>query len=390
MTSFDPQPAFIAALAKIDANLKPFESLFPDDTSRANVYYPRQVSPALKEQGLTDGANIGWTTSFWTGELWLAYEWTGNEKYRRVAEKHLASFKDRIERGFDTDHHDLGFLYTLAAVAPWRLTGSTVGREMALAAAHTLMRRYIPGAGIFQAWGRMDDPEQRGRAIVDCMMNMPLLYWASQETGDNSFARAAESHAVQSMKNFIRPDSTTFHTFYFDLATGAPRYGKTAQGAQDDSCWARGQAWGVYGFPLSYRYTRTPAFLDAGVRLADYFLAHLPADRVAYWDLIFTDGSAEERDSSASAIAACGLLELARWLPDQAKAEAYRAEAVAMIRSLYEHYSSKDQPGSNGLLLQGVYSKPGGHGVNEANLWGDYFYLEALMRLARPEWELYW
>ena len=390
MEPFDPDPAFRAALTKIDANLKPFESLFPDDSSRGNVYYPRRVSPAQKEQGLTDGANIGWTTSFWTGELWLAYEWTGQEKYRRTAEIQLANFKDRLERGIDIDHHDLGFLYTLAAVTPWRLTRSTVGRETGLAAARTLMRRYIPGAGIFQAWGRMDDPEQRGRAIVDCLMNMPLLYWASQETKDSSFARAAESHVTQTVKNFIRPDATTFHTFYFDVATGAPRYGKTAQGAQDHSCWARGQAWAIYGFPLSYRYTRNPEFLDAGARLADTFLAHLPADRVAYWDLIFTDGSGEERDSSASAIAACGLLELARWLPDQGKAEAYRNAAVAMTRSLYENYSSKDQPESNALLLEGVYSKPAGHGVNEANLWGDYFYLEALMRLARPEWEIYW
>jgi unsaturated chondroitin disaccharide hydrolase len=390
MSTFDPQPAFSAALDKIDGNLKPFETLFPDDTSRGNVYYPRRVSQDLKDKGLVEGANIGWTTSFWTGELWLAYEMTGDEKYRRVAEIHLANFKDRVERGIDIDHHDLGFLYTLAAVAPWRLTRSTLGRETALKAARALMNRYYPSAGIFQAWGRMDDPDQRGRAIVDCMMNMPLLYWASQETGDASFAQAAESHATQSMNHFIRPDSTTFHTFYFDVATGAPRFGKTAQGAQDDSCWARGQAWGVYGFALSYRYTHNSAFLAASARLADYFISHLPADRVAYWDLIYQDGSGEERDSSASAITACGLLELARWLPDHARSDAYRTEAVEMTRSLCERYSSKDHPESNALLLEGVYSKPGGAGVKEANLWGDYFYLEALMRLARPEWEIYW
>ena len=133
---------------------------------------------------------------------------------------------------------------------------------------------------------------------------------------------------LKSMQAFIRPDSTTFHTFYFDVQTGAERYGKTAQGARDNSCWARGQAWAIYGFPLSYRYTRNPAFLQAGMRVADYFLAHLPADRVAYWDLIFGDGSGEERDSSASAIAACGLLELAGWLADTSKAAAYRAEAA--------------------------------------------------------------
>ncbi len=353
LTTFDPKPAIQAALAKIDGNLHPFETLFPDDTSRGNVYYPRAISPALKELGLTAGANIGWTTSFWTGQLWLGYEWTGNAEYRRVAEGHLANFQERIEREIDTDHHDLGFLYSLAAVAPWRLTRNALGRQVALRAAETLMKRYISAAGIFQAWGRMDDPEQRGRAIVDCLMNMPLLYWASQETGDPRFHQAAESHVNQSMKRFIRRDATTFHTFYFDVSNGEPRYGKTAQGARDDSCWARGQAWAIYGFPLSYRYTRNPALLRAAEQLADYFIAHLPADRVAYWDLIFGDGSGEERDSSASAIAACGLLELARWLPDAAKAAAYRAEAVAMTQALYEHYTPRNLPESNAQILHG-------------------------------------
>lgn len=390
MNPFDPTPAFEAALSKIDGNLQPFETLFPDDTTRGSVYYPRRVSPALRELGLSEGANIGWTTSFWTGQLWLAYEWTGKPEYRRVAEGHLANFEQRIQRKIDTDHHDLGFLYTLAAVAPWRLTQNPLARQVALQAAETLMNRYIPSAGIFQAWGRMDDPEQRGRAIIDCLMNMPLLYWASQESGDPKYHQAAESHALKSMRAFIRPDATTFHTFYFDVQTGVERYGKTAQGAKDDSCWARGQAWAIYGFPLSYRYTRNPAFLQAAQRLADYFIAHLPADRVAYWDLVFGDGSGEERDSSASAIAACGLLELANWLEDAPKAAAYRAEAQAMTRSLFEHYATRDNPASNAQILHGVYSKPGGAGVDEANLWGDYFYVEALMRLARPAWKIYW
>jgi unsaturated chondroitin disaccharide hydrolase len=390
LPTFDPKPAIEVALAKIDGNLKPFETLFPDDTSRGNVYYPRRVPPNLEALGLQAGANLGWTTSFWTGQLWLAYEMNGNSEYRRVAELHLATFEERLERHIDTDHHDLGFLYTLAAVAPWRLTHNPRAIEVALQAADTLMQRYIPAAGIFQAWGSMQDPDQRGRTIIDCMMNMPLLYWASQESGDLKYHQAAESHATRSMHAFIRPDATTFHTFYFDLATGAERYGKTAQGAKDDSCWARGQAWAIYGFALSYRYTRNPAFLDAAQRVSDYFLAHLPADRVAFWDLVFGDGSGEERDSSASAIAACGLLELAEHLRDRNKAEAYRSEAVAMTRSLYEHYSTRSDPASNAQILHGVYSKPGGAGVNEANLWGDYFYVEALMRLSKPNWQIYW
>lgn len=390
MPAFDPQSAISAALEKIDGNLKPFETLFPDDTSVKNVYYPRAIPPQHQALGLKPGANIGWTTAFWTGQLWLAYEWTGEARYRRVGEIHLENFKDRIERQVLVDHHDMGFLYTLAAVAPWRLTGNPTARETALMAARTMLKRFHPVPGIFQAWGSMDDPQQRGRTIVDCMMNLPLLYWASQVTDDPVFFESAGRHANQTADNFIRPDATTFHTFYFDTQTGTPRYGQTHQGYSDDSCWARGQAWAIYGFVLSYRYTRNPLFLQSSQRVADYFLAHLPKDKVAYWDLVFTDGSAEERDSSASAIAACGLLELARWLPDRAQAARYQAAAEQMTQSLYEIYSTRNDPRSNALILHGVYGKPLGHGVDEANLWGDYFYLEALMRLSRPEWEIYW
>jgi unsaturated chondroitin disaccharide hydrolase len=188
----------------------------------------------------------------------------------------------------------------------------------------------------------------------------------------------------------VRPDGSTFHTFYFDAETGAPISGATDQGAADASCWSRGQAWAIYGFVLNYVYTQDDSFLQTACRVADYFLAHLPTDGVAYWDLIFTDGSTEERDSSAAAIAVCGLLELAQRLPAGAAAQRYQAAARHILASLFNNYSTAHHPESNALLLHGVYSKPHGKGVDEGNLWGDYFYLEALMRLARPDWKPYW
>jgi len=213
-----------------------------------------------------------------------------------------------------------------------------------------------------------------------------LLYWATRESGDGRYHEAAHRHARQAARYLVREDASTFHTYYFDADTGAPRYGDTHQGYRDDSCWARGQAWGIYGFVLSYAYTRDPVFLETACRVADYFLAHLPADRVAYWDLSFTDGSGEERDSSASAIAASGLLELVRWLPE-GEGERYGRAAQDMLASLSEGYAAP--PESNALLLHGVYGKPNGSGIDEANLWGDYFYLEALTRLSR-DWKPYW
>jgi unsaturated chondroitin disaccharide hydrolase len=172
--------------------------------------------------------------------------------------------------------------------------------------------------------------------------------------------------------------------------TGDPLRGETEQGHADDSCWARGQAWGIYGFALNHRYTGDPSFLEASVRCARYFLSHLPADRVPYWDLAFGDGSSQERDSSAAAIAVCGLDELANLSGDAG----YRAAGQKILRSLAQSYSTAgstgSSAGSNALVLHGVYDKPKSVGVDEGNLWGDYFYLEALARATRPGYRAPW
>ena len=373
------------ALHTIGQNMVAFGDHYPDDTTVDNIYHLRSAKGNFAE-----GSNFGWTPSFWPGMLWLAYELADNEAYRHAAERHVESFAKRIEQRIDLDTHDLGFLYTLACVAPWRLTDNVQARQAALQAAECLMTRYLEPAGIIQAWGDLDDSGQRGRTIIDSLMNMPLLYWASEVSSEPSFARAAQRHTTQLRDHIIRPDNTTYHTFYWDVETGTPLRGSTAQGYADDSCWARGQAWGIYGFTLNYRYTSDTTFLDAAGRCADYFLDHLPADHVAYWDLIFNDGSNEERDSSAAAIAVCGLQELARCLPDQARRQRYQVAAETILSSLVENYSTCEHPTSNALLLQGVYSKPQGVGVNEGNLWGDYFYLEALTRVSQPDWRIYW
>ncbi len=190
--------------------------------------------------------------------------------------------------------------------------------------------------------------------------------------------------------NILRSDDTTFHTFYWDPDTGLPQRGETEQGSSDDSCWARGQAWGIYGFALNHRYTGDDSLLAAAQRCADYFLAHLPSDHVAYWDLEFGDGSGEERDSSAAAIAACGLIELADQLRTGARADGYRAAAHRILDALIDGYSTASHPDSNALILHGVYDKPKGVGVDEGTLWGDYFYLEALTRITRPDWTSPW
>lgn len=362
---------------KVRENTETFHiDRYPDATSEGLVY------PAV--------ANQEWTCSFWTGALWLAWENSGEALFRTTAEGHLPDFRARLDKGgVPVATHDLGFLYTLSSVAAWRLLGDQSARDAAIRAADLLMVRYNEKAGVIQAWGGMDDASQNGRIIVDCAMNLPLLFWASLVSGEPRYCSAATRHLAAANASIIRADWSTYHTFYFDTETGAPRGGKTHQGYADDSCWSRGQAWGIYGNALAYRYLRDPSLLEYGRGLARYFLNRLPADLVAYWDLVFVDGD-EARDSSASAIAACGLLELARHLPlADSERRLFENAALSMVHSLATRYTTKDHPHSNGILLHGVYNKNENRGVDECTVWGDYYYFEALTRITH-DWMPYW
>jgi unsaturated chondroitin disaccharide hydrolase len=396
MTAIDVRPnpdadamaaAIAAAVRTVDANIRVFGDRYPADTTSDDRYPVRP--PAA---GQPEGGNTGWTTSFWPGMLWLAYDLTGEARFRDAACAHVDSFAARVDGGIDLDTHDLGFLYTLACVIPARREADGRARDAALAAADYLMTRFLEPAGIIQAWGDLKDVRQRGRTIIDSLMNTPLLFWASATTGEARYAAAARRHIAQLREHILRPDGTTFHTFYWDPLTGAPLRGETEQGAADDSCWARGQAWGIYGFSLNYRHTGDASLLVAARTCADYFLAHLPADHVAYWDLVYGDGSGEERDSSAAAIAACGLAELADHveLVDHAVAARYRAAAGRILGSLIDGYATGGAGDAAALLRHGVYDKPKDVGVDEGTLWGDYFYLEALARATVPGWVSPW
>ena len=377
--------ATAAALDTVRRNSTTFGAGYPDDTTTDGRYLPRPAAG-----GFPLGGNRGWTTSFFNGMEWLAWELTGDETFRDAALDHSADFSRRVRAAEDLDTHDLGFLYTLSTVAAWRLTGDTDGRDAALLAADHLMLRMLEPAGIIQAWGDLSDPNQRGRTIVDSLMNMPLLTWAGEQTGDPRYADAVRRHTAQLREHIVRADDSTFHTFYWDVETGAALRGATEQGALDDSCWARGQAWGIYGFALNYRATGDPLLLDAAWRCADYFLAHLPADSVPFWDLVYVDGSDAPRDSSSAAIAVCGLLELAELEGAGERAERAATAAHTMLASLIDNYTPERPEDSDALLLHGVYDLPKNNGVDEGTLWGDYFYLEALTRVALPGRKPFW
>ena len=337
--------------------------------------------------------NEDWTEGFYTGEVWLAYELTGEEKFKEIALKHVDSFLDRIERRIFVDHHDMGFLYSLSCVAAYKLTGSEVGKKAALMAADNLISRFHEVGGFIQAWGELG-AQDNYRLIIDCLLNLPLLYWASEVTGDTKYEDRAKTHINTALKCIIREDNSTYHTHFFNKETGEPTYGVTHQGYRDGSAWARGQAWGVYGVALSYKYTKNPEYIPLFKKITDFFIDHLPSDLVPYWDFDFTDGTTEPKDTSSAAIAICGMLEMSKHMAEE-DAAYYTSIAKKMLKSLIDNYAVKDSSVSNGQLLHGTYAKSSPHntcpdiGVDECNTWGDYYYCVAVMRLTK-DWNLYW
>ena len=375
LTRAEVKNAIDLVIKQIDANMEYFKDKFPSSATKNNEY------------GIIE--NIEWTDGFWTGLLWLAYEYTGDEKYRELADKNVASFKNRVEKDIELDHHDLGFLYSLATVSGYKLTGSDDAREASIKAANKLISRYQEKGEFIQAWGELGSKDHY-RFIIDCLLNIPLLYWASDEIGDAKYRNIANKHFVTSCNNVIRDDASAFHTFYMDNEIGKPLRGVTRQGYSDDSAWARGQAWGVYGIPLNYRYTRNESCFNLYEGMTNYFLNRLPKDNVCYWDLIFNDGDDHSKDSSAAAIAVCGMHEMNKYLPEvDENKEVYKYAMHNILRSLIENYMNPEIEPGKPVLLHGVYSWHSGKGVDEGNIWGDYFFLEALIRFYK-DWNLYW
>lgn len=358
------------AVAKTRRNIEGFGDLFPHVGVDGGDY---KLNP-----------NTDWTDGFWSGMLWLCYEYTGESVFRDAAVRTVESFRQRLAANVALDHHDIGFLYSLSSKAQWFIEKDEAARELTLQAADVLMKRWRPKAQLIQAWGPEGDPANGGRIIIDCMMNLPLLYWAYQQTGDSRYRDAAVTHAEKSRRFLVRGDGSSYHTFYFDPETGDSLRGGTAQGYRDGSTWTRGQAWGIYGFALSYRYTGNAAFLDTAKRLARYFLERLPRDYVVYWDFDAPVHAETKRDSSASAITSAGILELLEHLPsNDPDRDFLETGLLRSMRGLIERYATIGEPDAQGLLKRGSYSVRGGASPDDYVIWGDYYYLEALMRMDR-------
>jgi unsaturated chondroitin disaccharide hydrolase len=364
-----PQNAFqTAAAGALD---------FAWDTIRRTIPRMGTEHPRIGRDDLTYErcARDDWVEGFWAGQLWLAYDHTRDPVFLDAAQAQRPYFMERLNRPQSHDH-DLGFLYTLSLVADYKITGCQEARDGALRAADSLIARYHPIGRFIRAWNDWPGVNNQGRIIIDCMENLPLLYWASRETGASRYADIANVHAYTNTHYIVRYDGSTYHTYFFDPASGRPQRGATFQGYADESCWSRGQAWGVHGYSVAYRYTGDSLYAATARRLADYALAHLPEDGVPYYDYRLPEDVPHYRDTSAAAILAAGLLNLADVIADGA---VYHEAACRLLLRLIEGYTTAGAPAAEGLLREGASHVAAGK-ASQMLPYGDYFFVEALLR----------
>jgi unsaturated chondroitin disaccharide hydrolase len=335
---------------------------------------PRTIEKGrLKAVGPRD-----WVSGFFPGSLWLIYEHTGSAEYKAAAEDFTArqeSIKDF------TGHHDVGFMLYCSYGQGYRLTGKPEYKDVLVQGARSLSKRYSPTVGLIRSW---DGGPWKYPVIIDNMMNLELLIFAQRQTSEQSFGDIAFSHADKTLANHFRPDGSSFHLLDYDPATGAVTKKQTVQGHADGSAWARGQAWGLYGFTRMAALTKKPEYLDQAQKIADFIVAHprLPADGVPYWDYDVPNIPDAIRDASAGAITCSALFELAE-LTGGERGARYKALAEKQLRTLSTaaFRAGLDENG-NFLLMHSVGHMSAKVEIDVPLVYADYYYLEALSRYA--------
>ena len=383
-----------------------------EDFIRDNVSFAKtQLKYMLKETGNRDPLAFprttgkagqlvttnmyDWTPGFFPGSLWYAWEQTKDPQLRRQA----TAWTEKLEPLKDfTKHHDLGFMVYCSYGNAYRLTGNKAYRDILVQSARSLSTRFSKTTGSIKSWNAFKSWHGNKMyyypVIIDNMMNLELLFFASRETGDTSFRHIAVTHAETAMKNQIREDYSSYHVVCYDTLTGKVEGRETAQGYADNSTWARGQAWGIYGFTMVYRETKDPRFLKTAMGMADFFLDHknLPEDKVPYWDFNmleagYTPGknsnankvSTKYRDASAAAITASALFELSGYAGD--KSGKYRDAAIKMLHTLGSSaYRAPEGGNGNFLLMHSVGSIPHNAEIDVPLVYADYYFIEALRR----------
>ena len=336
--------------------------------------YPRSIN---KEGALWTSNYKWWCSGFYPGSMWYVYEYTGDEKIKELALKYQAGLEPLR---FRKDDHDIGFQLMCSYGNCLRITEDQTCVPVLIDGANSLASRFDPEVGCTRSWsfGKWSFP-----VIVDNMMNMELLLKAAELGGSDSLKNVALAHARTTMKNHFRDDKSCFHLVDYNPETGEVVGKQTVQGLADDSAWARGQAWGLYGFTMVYRFCKEQDILDHAIAIAEYLLPRLPEDGVPFWDYDSAEIPNDVRDASAAAIMASSLIELSQYV-DAEKAERYLATAEKMIRTLAsEEYLCAEGEDYGFLLKHSTGNKNTDSEVDVPLTYADYYFLEALIRWSR-------
>lgn len=335
------------------------------------------VSPrTINEDGsLAVVASSDWTSGFFPGALWYIYEYTQDLIWKNKAEEFTTNLEREQWNGVT---HDMGFKIYCSYGNGYRLTKNEEYKDILLQSAETLISRYNSKVGAIRSWDHNTD-KWDFPVIIDNMMNLELLFWATKVSGDSVYYKIAETHAMTTLKNHYRDDFSSFHVVGYDTISGAPVKFNTHQGWSDESAWSRGQAWGLYGYTMCYRETGNAAFLESANNIAEFIFNHpnMPEDLIPYWD--FDDPSIPNapRDASAAAVIASALYELSQYVPE--KTDGYKSKANTVLQSLIDNYLS--DPTNNSFILDhstGHFSR--NVEIDAPLIYADYYFLEALLR----------
>jgi unsaturated chondroitin disaccharide hydrolase len=321
----------------------------------------------------TSGAKE-WTSGFFPGCLWYMHDYTKEAFFKESAERWTAG---TAPQQFNTGTHDVGFVIFNSYGNGNRLYPSEHYKAVIVQAAQTLSTRFNSTVGCIKSW---DNRKWDYPVIIDNMMNLELLFWAAENGGPKQLREIAIKHAETTMKNHFRPDGSTWHVLGYDTTTGAVKVRNTHQGYADESVWARGQAWAVYGFTMTYRFTKDPRFLETAQRAAEYFITHLPKGYVPYWDFMAPGIPNEPRDVSAAAITSSALFELSNYVKEQPVKVRYIATAKSILTSLCAPPYLAEGTSSRAVLNHAVGSKPANSEVDVSIIYADYYFIEAMLR----------
>ncbi len=344
--------------------------------------HPRLIDTDKKEWKEVTNDKLIWTSGFYPGVLWYAYDVTGDEKWKNEAIKRTEVFEDFKNI---TEHHDIGFMMFPAYGNGYEIGGKKEYKDILLTSASSLASRFNPNVGTIRSWSNKMHPRWKQHiTIIDNMLNLELLFWAAKNGGDKKFYDIAVKHAETTMKNHFRKDLTSWHVLEYDSINGNVLNHHTKQGFADDSRWSRGQAWGVYGYTMVYKETKDKKFLDFAQKLADKYISLLPEDMIPAWDFDVQSNPKEEKDASAAAVVASALMDLSTFVENKADQERYFNAGVKMLESLgSENYSAVGKADS--FLLHSTGAKSLGHEIDVALIYADYYYIEALSRLKKLE-----